>query len=82
MIKSTKKEEVLAFIEELLAKAPVSLERIRLVLDNHSSHRSRLLKDFFAAKNVQVLFLPPYSSPLNSVERVWAYFKHEWAKYD
>lgn len=26
------------------------------------------------------MFLPPYSSPLNSIERLWAYIKLKWKK--
>ena len=30
------------------------------------------------AHNIKILFLPPYSSPLNPIEHVWAAFKTLW----
>ena len=54
--------------------------RIKIVLDNHSAHKSKAVMDYLEEQEVESIFLPAYSSPLNPVERVWALFKHEWAK--
>ena len=54
--------------------------RIKIVMDNHSSHRSGNIEEYLEEKGVEIIFLPSYSSTLNPVERVWSLFKHEWAK--
>jgi transposase len=49
-----------------------------LVLDGHSIHRSRPVRDFLASQegNLRLFFLPPYSPELNPDEQVWNYVKH------
>ena len=49
-------------------------------MDNHSSHRSDSILEYLEQKDVEIIFLPAYSSTLNPVERVWSLFKHEWGK--
>lgn len=48
-------------------------KKIALVLDNASSHKSKLVKEFVASVNdrLELIYLPPYSPDLNPVERVW-----------
>ena len=48
--------------------------------DNQSSHKSQSTRQFLEAHNIRFLFLPPYSSPLNPIEHVWAAFKTLWRK--
>ena len=50
-------------------------ERIVLVLDNHPSHGTDLVRGLARQLNVELLFLPPYSPELNSIESLWAVFK-------
>ena len=52
-----------------------------IVLDNHSAHHARSVTGYEANKGFTLLFMPPYSSPLNPIERVWAIFKQKWSKY-
>ena len=50
-----------------------------LVLDNHCAHHAKSavpLLDHFT-----VLWLPPYSSQLNSIERLWAVIKTHFRKH-
>jgi transposase len=49
-----------------------------LILDGHSIHRSRPVRDFVAAQQgrLRLFFLPPYSPELNPDEQVWNYVKH------
>ena len=76
----TAQVEVRNFLEYVLVHAPVPSSEVLIVCDNHSSHHSRMVTDWAAANQVEIMFLPPYSSVLNPCERVWAAFKTEWAK--
>jgi len=48
-------------------------KKIALILDNASSHKSKLVKEFAESVNdrLELIYLPPYSPDLNPVERVW-----------
>ena len=69
------------FLNHFLSELPTPPETSFIVLDNHSAHRSNVVRDWCASKRLQLLYLPPYSSPLNPIERLWAHFKHLFAKY-
>ena len=75
-----RKEQVHEFLEELLRLQPYPKEDLVIVCDNHRSHKSHLVRDLLAANNVQLEFLPIYSSVFSPVERVWWIFKQEWIK--
>ncbi len=49
-----------------------------LILDGHSIHHSRPVRDFVASQEgrLRLFFLPPYSPELNPDEQVWNYVKH------
>lgn len=59
---STTKEDVVSFLAEFLRVCPYAHSEIVLVTDNHSAHKSNLVKSFLATQNVQMIFMPPYSS--------------------
>jgi len=48
-------------------------KKIALILDNASSHKSKIVKEFVESVNdrLELIYLPPYSPDLNPVERVW-----------
>lgn len=78
--RSTNKEEFLEFLEkqiDFFVRYPRSTV---LVMDNHRAHHSKVVTAWLEKKKYIVHFLPPYSSELNPIERVWAMMKHEWAK--
>ena len=50
-----------------------------LVLDNHRAHRARNLADIWP--HFHRMYLPTYSSELNSVETVWSVLKDYLNKY-
>ena len=52
-----------------------------LVLDNHKAHKGKELKNICAANNVELLFLPPISSSLNPVERLWSWVKFKFSEH-
>ena len=51
--------------------------RVIVVLDNLRIHHAKLLNDVYDA-DFKELFLPPYSSVLNPIERLWSVFKRRW----
>lgn len=46
-----------------------------LILDNASYHVAQGTKDFPMPENIKLFYLPTYSPDLNSIERLWKYFK-------
>ena len=66
---------VLAFFNKLIEHSPVPLSQLVICLDNHPVHSSKAVKAFCADRNIELLFLPSYSSTLNPVERCWSMFK-------
>jgi len=65
-----------AFLDTLVAQAPDD-KPLLLVLDNASYHRSAIAIAGFAAveDRLKPLFLPPYCSMLNPIERYWGHLK-------
>jgi len=60
--------EFVAFLTALVAAHPRG-QRIDIILDNISTHKTQLVRDFLAAHpRVQLHFTPTYSSWLNQVE--------------
>ena len=76
----TNSDNTQAFLQQFLHLASAPHEEIIIVADNHSSHKSRSTKIFLLKHNIQMLYLPPYSSPLNPIEHIWASFKVLWRK--
>ena len=54
-------------------------EKPFVVLDNAASHRAGIAQDFLN-RHFKPLFMVPYSSPSNSIERVWSLAKWEYQK--
>ena len=67
------------FLEQLMlgATAPIIL-----VVDGHSSHKSKLVKEYVESTNgmLELRYLPPYSPQLNPDEQVWKNVKERVAK--
>ena len=61
------------YIEKLLAPALSSGDIV--VLDNSSVHRAKGVLDSLIERGVIVLFLPPYSSDFNPIEKLWSKMK-------
>ena len=66
----------ISFIEELLVKR-YPTGRVVLVLDNASYHKSAsaLAALSLFEHRVMIIWLPPYCSDLNPIERFWRYLK-------
>ncbi len=67
------------FLKRLMASAGTP---IFLVVDGHSIHKAKLVREYVEAQNgrLKLFFLPPYSPHLNPDEQVWRYVKSEVAK--
>ena len=75
IVEKTVKETVIIYFQHIIDNAQVPIDDIVIVLDNHASHHSHMLRDFAEENSLHLLFLPSYSSVLNPVERVWAWTK-------
>jgi transposase len=67
------------FFDKLAEKYPDYLNVIQL--DNGKFHHSSSLK---IQANILLIFQPPYSHELNSIERIWSHIKQElsWEIYE
>jgi transposase len=46
-----------------------------VVLDNLSSHKSRVAQEFVQSRSARYLFLPAYSPDFNPIEKMWSKVK-------
>ena len=51
-----------------------------LVADNHRSHHSNNVKELAHHLNIEIMFLPPYTPELNSIEAPWSVVKGKLKK--
>ena len=65
------------FLAELAAAVPARTHAV-LVLDRAGWHVSENLS---VPANLTLVHLTPYSSELNSVERVWLYLRERWLSH-
>lgn len=64
----------LDFLKAVVAQYPDG--RILMVLDNARIHHAKLLQPFLAkSPRLQLIYLPPYSPNLNSIEGLWRWLK-------
>jgi transposase len=79
LAKSTNQTDVAEFLKKLRGVVTpypfTNRERIVLVVDNHPSHGTAHVREVAEQLNIELLFLPPYSPELNSIESLWAIFK-------
>jgi transposase len=60
-------------------KAKCAGRRVVVILDNLRVHHAKILSDVYT-DDFEELFLPPYSSVLNPIERLWALLKRRWTQ--
>jgi transposase len=72
-------EVLLQFLQQLMLDAK---QPIILVVDGHSIHKAKLIKEYVAATQgkLELVYLPPYSPQLNPDEQVWKNVKAEVTK--
>jgi transposase len=56
-------------------------ERLTLILDNASFHKSKEITKLFEENEITLLYLSPYSPDLNPIEKKWAQLKSKIRKY-
>ena len=56
-------------------------QRICLILDNSSVHKSAFIKKIALHLNIALIYLPPYSPHLNPIEQIWRQMKREIKHY-
>lgn len=61
------------FLEEVGVRHPD--EHIVMIMDGASWHKSQELR---VPKNMELIYLPPYSPELNPVEHLWAEMRKTW----
>lgn len=67
----------MAFLVRLKQKC--AGRRVAVVLDNLKIHESRKLEAVYDETFVEMR-LPPYSSTLNPIERLWSLVKRKWSR--
>lgn len=63
---------IIEFLKELKAQNQ-DKSKIYLICDNAGYHRSKKVKEYLADKQIELVFLPPYSPNLNPIERLWKF---------
>ena len=76
MAETKHSEAFIVFLEELLLRRYPD-KPVILVMDNVSYHKSAAVMAFLSlfAHRVRIVWLPPYCSHLNSIERYWRHLK-------
>jgi len=64
-----------SWMETILIPALSNPVKSVLILDNASWHRKSTIYDIAEEHNIRLIFLPPYSPDLNSIEKYWANVK-------
>jgi hypothetical protein len=75
---SSTSEIFLGFVGEL---AKTVTKPLVIVIDNASIHRARAIQPalkLLEKKGITFKFLPPYSTELNRIEKLWWLMKHRW----
>ena len=67
--------QVIMLIDKLIAEYPG--QTIKLIMDNASYQRCKLVTTYVEKVGVELVFLPSYSPNLNLIERVWKFVKAE-----
>lgn len=72
-------ERFLEFLKRLLHKQS---QPVTLIVDGHSTHKTKLVKEFISSTNgkLKLYYLPPYSPELNPDELVWNNAKQKVSK--
>ena len=65
------------FINFLIKLKSKCNHRTVVILDNLRIHHSKKLEEVYDA-NFKEMLLPPYSSELNPIERLWSVLKKKW----
>ena len=73
VVGSTTREVFEAYVERVLLPALKPGQVV--VMDNLSAHEGSRVRDLIEAKGFELLYLPPYSPDLNSIEEAFSKIK-------
>ena len=82
MAKSTNTVDFKKFLTKVVKEVKIEYrgsKRAVLVCDNHGAHIAKANKEFIE-REFYPLYMPAHSSPFNSIERVWAVAKNNFAQ--
>jgi transposase len=68
-------DQIINFLQKL-EQENNDKDKIYLICDNASYHKSKKVKEYVAHTKIELVFLPPYSPNLNPIERLWK-FMHQ-----
>ena len=81
--RNEQREIILESIDtELVREICNKEDRICLILDNYSTHRSKYIQEVVKILNITLIYLPPYSPHLNPIEQIWRILKRKLKQYD
>ena len=66
--------------ENIISKIQTE-QRLCLILDNYSVHKSVFIKKIALRLNITLIYLTPYSPQLNPIEQIWRQMKREIKHY-
>jgi hypothetical protein len=66
------------FIRELHEHIPTTLVKPRLLMDNVAFHKSRETRELYQEFDMEPIFVPPYTSEWNPIERVFHMIKSKF----
>lgn len=76
--RNLRREIILNELEKEKIADKISTEqRICLILDNYSVHKSVFIKTIAEILNITLIYLPPYSPQLNPIEQLWRQMKND-----
>ena len=70
---NSKQESVMDFLRKIRYNNPFNY--ILMILDNFSAHRTENVAITAEILNIELVFLPPYSTQLNPIELIWKSIK-------
>jgi transposase len=79
-LEDSKDEGIAQFFVEIRNKNPEP-EAIIVILDNLSSHKTKLCHETASALGIYLVFIPPYSPDLNPIEFVWKSLRRMISKF-
>ena len=77
---TTNKDNTVKFLDLLVECLADKKSSITLVMDNHTAHHSHVARAALQRLKIKPLFMPAYSSDLNSIERLWSSVKSRFRK--
>lgn len=73
-LETSKAEDITKFLEKIKVENK-EYKAIVVVLDNFSSHKSKMIRDKAEKLGIYFVYLPPYSPNLNPIEFLWKSIK-------